>query len=191
MKTKIIKDLLSYIKKHREYEILAYQLSIKSGNLGFNGFSHFFQVEVSDAVAHTRRIVNYLLENNVQLIDFSLSIDNDKKIENNLKETIDNIKKKKFFLTLEKLNSFKITLLEQTKHLCATATKEGDFLTVKFYDWFLKDFHKEINFEKDLLIFLKSHNDNNTLNLENAYLIDKKLKKREEINFEKTVVSFN
>ncbi|WP_339021154.1 ferritin-like domain-containing protein [Spiroplasma endosymbiont of Atherix ibis] len=58
----ILINLQDYINEHIKMQLNCFNLSKKSDELGYPGFTHFFQVQAQDEFLHQRRIMNYLLD---------------------------------------------------------------------------------------------------------------------------------
>ncbi|WP_342252441.1 ferritin-like domain-containing protein [Spiroplasma endosymbiont of Amphibalanus improvisus] len=162
MKKEIVKDLNKFLDVHSEYLYKSYALSIRAHELGFNGFYKFFQIEAADAIVHTRRIMNYMQTSNV-----SYTLQNVKMNYNYEAKTIQEL--------VEALIKIKTNFLNLTNILSSNAHALQDHLTVRFYEWFLKDFYEEIDYENDILDWIKMSNGN-------LFGVDKKVGEAAEPN---------
>ncbi|AKU80130.1 ferritin-like domain-containing protein [Spiroplasma turonicum] len=144
MKNEIKKDLEEYILEHAKMQYTCFDLSVQCLKLGYNGFAHFFQVQAQDEFLHQRRIIKYLSERD-QLFEIkSVSIE-----KNNCNSIIE---------VLETYKKHREHFAELTSKYYKNASNLDDFVTSKFYDWFLIDFYEEIAETKDLIDGLKLSN---------------------------------
>ncbi|AOG60184.1 ferritin [Spiroplasma helicoides] len=158
MEKQILTDLNKYIEEHAKMQFICYGLSKKCNELGYPGFTHFFQVQAQDEFVHQRRIMNYLLDRNESYEIPSIKVD-----EVKCNSIIDVLK----------------TYVEHRKHFAKmtdefslNAKELKDFTTLKFYEWFVIDFYEEISETHDLIDWINMSNSNH-------YEIDKKMAKRE------------
>ncbi|AUB31197.1 ferritin-like domain-containing protein [Spiroplasma floricola] len=154
----ILTNLQDYINEHIKMQLNCFNLSKKCDELGYPGFTHFFQVQAQDEFLHQRRIINYLLDRgqNYKIGSVEITTPDLKNIEDILKEYI---KCRTHFANI-------------TNEFTNNAKEKMDFTTVKFYEWFSIDFYEEISETNDLLDWIKMSNGNH-------YAIDKKVLGRE------------
>ena len=167
----LLNDLQNYINFHIKYQMRAYNLATRANQLGFPGFYHFFQVEAADAMVHTRRIMNYISSrgDNYKLYPM---------------DDIKDYSELGVIGLIKELKYIKEKALEITNCNIKNANKEKDFLTAKFYDWFLLDFFEEISYENDILDYINMKD--NAL-----YSVDKKLAKAKEPCIEEVIKPFS
>ncbi|AGR40928.1 ferritin-like domain-containing protein [Spiroplasma taiwanense] len=167
---KIQKDLQKYIDEHAIMQNKCFNLSKNCNELGYPGFTHFFQVQAQDEFLHQRRIMNYLLGRNSTYIMNTLDLQY--KNFDSIIEIIEEYKKCREHFALIS-NEFWVN-----------AQSLKDIASVKFYEWFIIDFYEEISEINDLLDWIKMSNGN-------FYNIDKKLAKRENPDTELVVDPFS
>ncbi|AKX34481.1 ferritin [Spiroplasma litorale] len=161
MNKEIKKDLENYIVEHAKMQYFCFDLSNVCAKLGYNGFAHFFQVQAQDEFLHQRRIINYLLDR-----DQDFEITNFTADKNNCKTIIE---------VLEVYKTHREKFAEMTSNYYKHANEFEDYVTAKFYDWFLIDFYEEIAETKDMIDGLKLQNSDH-------YSADKKASERVEPN---------
>ncbi|AGR41844.1 ferritin-like domain-containing protein [Spiroplasma diminutum] len=154
----ILSNLQDYINEHIKMQFKCFNLSKKCDEMGYPGFTHFFQVQAQDEFLHQRRIMNYLLDKGENYEISLIEVDKPQlnTIEDILKEYI---KCRSHFAKI-------------TDEFTNNAKEKADFTTVKFYEWFAIDFFEEISETNDLLDWIKMSNGNH-------YAIDKKVSTRE------------
>ncbi|ASP28598.1 ferritin [Spiroplasma corruscae] len=157
MKQEIKNDLELYIVEHAKMQYCCFDLSKECMRLGYNGFAHFFQVQAQDEFLHQRRIMSYLLNRDQEFVISPF------KIEKNSCDSIIQI--------LEIYKKHREYFAKLTEDLYKKASEHSDYITAKFYDWFLIDFYEEISETKDIIDGLKLSNNDH-------YILDKEAGKR-------------
>lgn len=170
-KQQTTKDLNLFITWHINYQLIAFKLANRSQELGYPGFETFYHTEAADALAHTRRILNYM-----SYRSYSYKIQN-LEYENSF-EKLDLIG------LFEKLLEVKKAGLELTNILAKQTTERGDNLTRKFLDWFLIDFFEEIDDHQTLIDYMKA-------NKNNIYKVERIVEKSTEPNIKEVIKPFN
>ncbi|AHI52628.1 ferritin-like domain-containing protein [Spiroplasma culicicola] len=153
-----LKNLNDYILEHAKMQFVCFNLSKNCDDLGYPGFTHFFQVQAQDEFLHQRRIMNYILDNGL-----------DYKIEGA------NVEIKKFDNIVDILKEYihhRTHFAKITNQYTEEAKNNMDYTTVKFYEWFAIDFYEEISETNDLIDWINMSN-------QNHYDIDKKVLMRE------------
>ncbi|QGS51692.1 ferritin-like domain-containing protein [Spiroplasma tabanidicola] len=158
MDKKIQQDLQKYIEEHAKMQFNCYNLSKNCDDLGYPGFTHFFQVQAQDEFVHQRRIMNYLLDRSQSFEAPSVSAEkvSYKSITEILKAYVDH---RTHFANI-------------TNEFANNAKEAKDYTTFKFYEWFSIDFYEEIAEINDLIDWLNMPNSNH-------YEIDKNAAKRD------------
>ncbi|WP_425380404.1 ferritin [Spiroplasma endosymbiont of Stenodema calcarata] len=155
----IEKDLQHYIDEHLKMQFFCYNLSSAAEQLGFPGFSHYFQVQAQDEVLHQRRIMNFMADR-----DGHYQVKNIVEEYQPIKSIIELITtyqtKRAYFADL-------------TNKLAHHAQEVGDLVTYKFYDWFIIDFYEELAEIKDIIDWIKMSNNS-------YYKLDHKMALKEE-----------
>ncbi|WP_339029723.1 ferritin-like domain-containing protein [Spiroplasma endosymbiont of Cantharis nigra] len=157
----ILSNLQDYINEHIKMQLNCFNMSKKCDELGYPGFTHFFQVQAQDEFLHQRRIMNYLLDKGQGYKISSIEIKN--KDFKNIVEI------------LQEYISCRTHFAKITDEFTKNAKEKSDFTTVKFYEWFAIDFFEEISETNDLLDWIRMSNGNH-------YEVDKKVLKRENPN---------
>lgn len=163
--------LNEFANKHNTLQLECYSLSSIANNLGYPGASKWFQVQAQDEVLHTRKIYNYLMDRDEQII-----------VKTNNVKAYDNLQTLEELITTYK--NIKLDFLKFTYDIIEVAKTLQDHLTIKFLDWFLIDFYEEIAEAKDYLDMLKMCN-------KNYYVIDKRLAKRTEPDTLKVIIPYS
>lgn len=141
-------EFINFLRVHVRYQLLSYQLSHRAFQLDLSGFSHFFQVEASDATAHIQKIINYLFDRNISFNVATYSFFTDKFVDDYEKQVV---AAEEAVTLIEILKKLKLELLVLTQKISEKAFEENDYLTQNFLRWFLIDFNDEINHERDLI----------------------------------------
>lgn len=157
----IQKNLQEYIDKHIEMQMFCFNISVNLNNLGFPGFSYFFQVQAQDEVLHQRRIMNFIMDRNGEYKIKNINI-----IFSDFKNIHD---------ILNAYYKYRQFFIDITNKFVKNAQLINDFVTNKFYDWFIIDFYKELAEIKDILDWLNISNND-------YYNLDKQMLKRKESN---------
>ncbi|QBQ07475.1 ferritin [Spiroplasma gladiatoris] len=151
-------NLQQYIEEHAKMQFICYNLSQNCSDLGYPGFTHFFQVQAQDEFVHQRRIMNYMSDRNIRFIAPNVQVEN--------KSHADIVEILKAYV------EYRTHFANLTDEFSKNAKEVNDYTTFKFYEWFAIDFYEEISETNDLIDWFNMKNSNH-------YEIDKKALERE------------
>ena len=143
-KKQVLEDLNCFIKWHLDYQSKALMLANQANLIGMDGFSTFYQVEAADALAHLRRIINYMTQ-----IDVPFKIDT-----SNINDDYKNLN---VCQLLQKLIDIKCEGLALANKFSKNACACDDYLTKRFYEWYLIDFAHEIDENRQTLEYISKY----------------------------------